>query len=335
MFENVVVVQSAVSAFNNAALVAPAFLWWAILALPLFAFVYFCGNMFLERIGWKTNNLLKPFALTAVGFTLVWIILFGGNYDVLRDNITLLPFVVAAITFMSAFFMGAYTKDIKVAPWRELSRGNKIKRTSFVLLVLLFVGLSDLHTWWGPILQIGALAAGGMFGRKSKYQPSLVPGMLIVMLATTIAILMQPEYFRFGQLGSLTPLHLLFLLFIGVFAVATMALRNVSPKKRIRKSAYVKLKWLARLMTVLCIALFLFTESVPVFLGTLVMVGVLFAMSIWHAEDVSPHVSDKTLALVLMAFGTVTVMPVITSLGILYWINTPQVDFWKQIKFLL
>ena len=36
MFESSMIVQSAISAFNNAALAAPAFLWWAILAVPVF-----------------------------------------------------------------------------------------------------------------------------------------------------------------------------------------------------------------------------------------------------------------------------------------------------------
>src|SRR5574344_1113072 len=34
MFDDAIIVQSAVSAFNNAALYAPAFLWWAVLSIP-------------------------------------------------------------------------------------------------------------------------------------------------------------------------------------------------------------------------------------------------------------------------------------------------------------
>ena len=40
MLNDITVVQSAVSAFNNAALLAPAFLWSALLATPLFVIVY-------------------------------------------------------------------------------------------------------------------------------------------------------------------------------------------------------------------------------------------------------------------------------------------------------
>ena len=41
MFDETLVVQSAISAFNNAALVAPTFFWVGVLALPLMALAYF------------------------------------------------------------------------------------------------------------------------------------------------------------------------------------------------------------------------------------------------------------------------------------------------------
>ena len=53
MLNEFTVVQSALSAFNNAALVGPAFLWWAFLMLPLFFMVRLYGNDFIARIGWN------------------------------------------------------------------------------------------------------------------------------------------------------------------------------------------------------------------------------------------------------------------------------------------
>ena len=109
MFEGNMIIQSAVSAFNNAALVAPAFLWWAVLALRLFVLVYFCGGAFLQRVGWNKQNIGSQVAIWAIALTAVWVVLFGGNYAVLRDAETVLPFVVAAIVFVAAGFLGAYS----------------------------------------------------------------------------------------------------------------------------------------------------------------------------------------------------------------------------------
>ena len=78
MFDDIVVVQSAVSAFNNAALVGPAFLWWALLALPLFALVYFCGNAFLEKIGWTKSVLTVRISQLVIALTFLWLVLFSG-----------------------------------------------------------------------------------------------------------------------------------------------------------------------------------------------------------------------------------------------------------------
>ena len=43
MFNDITIVQSAISAFNNYALVGPAFLWLAVLSIPLMVMAYFCG----------------------------------------------------------------------------------------------------------------------------------------------------------------------------------------------------------------------------------------------------------------------------------------------------
>ena len=335
MFDESLIVQSAISAFNNAALTAPAFLWWAVLAIPLFIFVYFCGNAFLEKIGWDRKSLTNRFSLITVMLSLAWIILFGGNYEVLRDNATVLPFMVAAISFVASLFIGSHTKQIKIFKWREIPKSKKIQICSFVVLVLLFVGLSDLHAWWGPLLQIGAIIGGLLLGRFAKYEMRPVPGVLLVILTIITAILMQPEYFRFGQLGNLTAFHLLFLLLAGCAAVSTVALRNINARSKIRHSAYIKIKWLVRFISLLCVALFVLTESVPVFLGTLFVVFCSCALSIWHSEKVSDVLAGRMFALSLGLFGVLTVMSVITALGIVYWINLPKENFWQDLKVLL
>ena len=45
MLNDIIIVESAVSAFNNAALWMPAFLWWSLLALPLFVVIFLCADI--------------------------------------------------------------------------------------------------------------------------------------------------------------------------------------------------------------------------------------------------------------------------------------------------
>lgn len=335
MFDNAMIVQSAISAFNNAALVAPAFLWWAVLALPLFALVYFCGNAFVERIGWNSRNFMARASLTCVILTLAWVVLFGGNYAVLRDNATVLPFMIAAIVFVASVFIGSNFKNLNLPRFRGASRGRRWGIFAAWTLIFAAVGLSDMHAWWGPLLQIGAFGGGLLVGRMARGEMRPVAGTVLVILATTVAILMQPEFFRFGQLGALTPVHLLFLILVAMAVAATVALRNMRPRGFIRHSAYVKLKWLGRFIAVLCMALFVLTESVPIFLGMTFVFFLVFAMSVMHMDSVPERADEKMFAVVMMLFGVITTMPAITGLGILYWMNLPRVTTWRDIRFLL
>ncbi len=335
MFESSMIVQSAISAFNNAALSAPAFFWWAVLALPLFVMVYFCGNDFAARIGWNSRNIKSRVTLSTVVLTLVWVVLFSGNYEVLRDNATVLPFMVAAIIFVASVFIGSNLKHFNLPRFRGASRAKKWTIIGVWALILIAVGMSDVHTWWGPILQIGAFVVGLCIGRWARNEMRPIAGTALVILATTVAILMQPEFFRFGQLGALTGLHLIFLIFISAVVAAIVALRNIEPTGLLRQSAFIKLKWLVRFVSLLCIGLFVLTESVPIFIGMTAMFFVLFAMSIKHVQKLPEKIDEKMFAVLLMAFGIITTMPVITAMGILYWINLPSADLWQQVKFLL
>ena len=97
MFDESLVVQSAVSAFNNAALATPAFFWLGLLMLPLFYVVFVYGNRFLDIIGWNRADMQLRVIKWTVVLSLIWLVLFGGNYVVLRDATTLLPFVIAFV----------------------------------------------------------------------------------------------------------------------------------------------------------------------------------------------------------------------------------------------
>lgn len=335
MFDEAIVVQSAVSAFNNAALGAPAFLWHAALAVPLFVLVYFCGGAFLGKLGWTRNNMMSRSAVAVAGLTFMWLILFGGNYAVLRDGVSVLPFLVAGTVLLCSFFIASYMREFQVPRLRDMSRRMRVSVCGVVILLLVALGLSDMHAWWGPLLQIGAFCAGAILGRHTKYKMPYVSGTILIMMACVVAILMQPEFFRFGQLGSLTVLHMLGLLVFGALVAGTVAMNNIKPSGRIHRSAYIKLKWMARFITALGVVMFFLTESVPVFLGAVAMFMVLFGLSQWHAKRVPDTLRMRSFALAMAAFGVITTMPAITALGILCWANLPKADFWRDAKFLL
>ncbi len=335
MFNDTIVVQSAVSAFNNAALMAPAFFWWAVLALPMFFVIWLCANTIMGRIGWSRENIVGRGAGWCVGLTLVWVVLFGGNYGALRDDVSVLPFVTAAIVMAASVFIGNRTRNVRIPRLREMARGVRLRTIGIIALVLVLVGASDMHAWWGPILQIGAMAAGLVVGRRLKRDVGAMTWVSLMVVGVVSAILMQPEFFRFGQLGNLTAFHLLFLGVTGATAVATLTLRNVNARGRIHHSAFVKLKWMVRFVCALGVVLFIMTESVPVFLGMLGAMGIMFAMSIWHRDVVDSKIAECMFMLAIGLFGVVTSMPAVTAIGILGWSALGGGKIWRGGKFLL
>jgi len=335
MFDESLVVQSAVSAFNNAALALPAFFWSGLLMLPLFFVVYKYGNRLLEMIGWERFGLQTRIIKWVVVMSLLWLVLFGGNYVVLRDGTSLLPFVIAIIAFMGMLFVGNMTRDMRLPKWNDLSRARKWKIVLFGVLVLAIIGLTDTHTWWGPILQIFAFVGGAYFGRRMKKSISSVPFVSGFIFLFTIMILMQPEFFRFGQLGSLTVLHLFGIACVGLPIVGTVMLRNFGSHGKIYHSAFIKLKWLLRCLVVLAGCLFVMTESVPVFVGGCVLVAMLCWLKIVHAKSMPQYLADRLLVLAIFSFGILTVMPVISCLAVLGWLNLPRGDFAKELHALL
>ncbi len=326
MFDDAIIVQSAISAFNNAALVAPSFLWSALLTLPLYWVAWVFGGKIAERLHWARGNIMDRASLWTVVITFGWVVLFGGNYGVLRDDTSTLPFMIAAILFVSSLFVGSYTRDIKYA-----RRENII----YMVLILLAVGMSDMHIWWGPLLQIGAVVIGFLMGRRAGVWMPAVPGVLLIAGATATAMLMQPEYFRFGQLGNLTWVHLVFVMGFGVLAVTTIALRNIKPCGRIHDSAYIKLKWMIRFVAALGMVLFVMTESVPVFLGTLVATFMLVSLSIWHATKITDALDERMFALSIILFGVLITMPAITAVGVVYLANLSYANLSRDIRALL
>lgn len=344
MFNDAIIVQSAVSAFNNAALAAPMFFWIGLLMLPLFWLVYACGAYFIEnQTVWpglgNQKNALFNYSLIFYVMVFGWVIVMGGNYGVLRDGVSLLPYAIAVILFvLSALIVRGLRTINKPMPEcvpERFRRHPRAMRLGFVALVAVFAGLFGAPNFFGFLLQASAVLCGALIGRAMRRDVGAILTTSLIILAVVTILLMQPEFFRFGQLGNLTLIHMVTLLICGALVAATLALRNIKPKGRIHQSAYIKLKWMTRFLAALCAALFLMTESVPVFLGTVVILFAMFAMSIWHAERVPAKLDKMVWAALLCAFGVVTIMPVITAVGIICWTTLAHGVCAKAGRFLL
>ncbi|MCQ2599401.1 MAG: hypothetical protein MJ187_03435, partial [Alphaproteobacteria bacterium] len=332
-----IIVQSALSAFNNAALATPAFVWCAFLTFPLFFIAAKYNHEIFTILGWRANTLRTRIATLSFGLIIAWLILFCGNYNVLRDSGTVLPFAVAAILCFSCAIFTPHINGPVRDKWKKATTTQKRIMVIFGVIGLLVVGLVDTHAWWGPILPIGAVLLGISLGRFTKNDKYVTSFITPVIIAITTIILMQPEFFRFGQLGALSPAHLLCLMFTGIVATATIALKNVKPRERIYNSAFVKLKWMTRFIASLMVALFALTESVPVFLSMLLTFFIMFALSIIHAERTSviDNLANQMFALTLALFGIITTMPVITALAVAYMSENTQMRDFTKVKFLL
>lgn len=313
MFNELSVVSTAISSFNNAALFSPYFFVFALLSLPLFYIVYLYSQDILVRLKWN-NDIKHKTSFWSVAFLVCWLLMFGGNYAVIRDGISLLPVAIAFVLFVSVVYIIqqaikfnylGFLKD-KKAKWLTVG---------ILLILTVFSAKPDLY---GILLQLSAVVCGVIVGSRLHKNISDISLSTAIFGTMTALVLMQPEYFRFGQLGNLTFVHLLSLLITGFFAITALTVKYTNARSKIHESAYVKLKWLCRILGVLALVLFGLTESVPVFVALLSIVAVSEMLTIYHSKSKSDIISKQSWALLLMCFGALIICPVISCLGILY-----------------
>ena len=227
MFDDMLIVSTAVSSFNNAALYSPLFFVIGLLNIPLFFMIYIYGKDFVSKIGWNADNFNDQIMFWLSISLSLWLMLFGGNYAVIRDGISLLPILIAFVLFcLSALVI---QKTIKLKYFEKIRKS----RWLILLAVVLMAVFSALGNWWGILLQISAVLCGLIVGCRVKRNFSLIPSVAFLIGVVTTLILMQPEYFRFGQLGNLTAFHLLSIIFIGWSAVTALVTRFVHQRGRL------------------------------------------------------------------------------------------------------
>jgi len=324
MFNDTSIVTTAISSFNNAALFGPYFFVVGLFSIPLFLMAFLYGRDFVSRFGWSGRDIEAKTGFWSVASLVLWLVLVGGNYAVIRDSISLLPLLISCVLFVSMMFI---TNRLK-----KLDYLGKIysKKSRWILFIgfLILVALSAMPSWWGILLQLSAVLCGMIVGDRLNKNFSDVFMPLFVFGIMTILLLMQPEYFRFGQLGNLTFLHIIALLTLGFFCVTAIATKYTNSRGKIYNSAYIKLKWLFRIMGLLALILFVLTESVPVFIGLMAACMFTEMLTIYHAKEIPGHIFKHAWALVLISFGIVIVCPFISMLGIIYLVfNAPKIDF--------
>ena len=315
MFNDSLIVTTAISAFNNAALYTPFFFTTALLCAPLFFMVYLYAGDFVNRFGFN-KDFNKHTELFSALILMLWLMLFGGNYAVIRDGISLLPVLISVVLFGLIMIVSQKFVQLK---YIQKIQDKKSKWLIFFGLILMAVASSS-YSWFGVLLQISAILCGMIVGCRIKTDLNLIPWNVLLFFAITVLILMQPEFFRFGQLGNLTITHLLCVVLTGFFAVTAMTTKYTNARARIHKSAYIKLKWLFRIVSLLAFALFMMTESVPVFIGLVLAIGLLESLCIYHSDKFDKDLSKHSCGLLMFMLGVLTVCPMISAIGIIYMV---------------
>lgn len=316
MFDEFSIVTTAISSFNNAALYNPYFFAVGLLTIPVFYMVYMYGRDIVARFNFKTDTGAK-IGFWSVLFLVFWFLVFGGNYAVMRDGISLLPTMIAFVLFFSMMFVTH--QAIKLDYVKFL--GNKRTRLLVFLSFVVFGVLSAKPDLFGILLQLSAILCGAIVGARLHKKISSLFMSTVIFGMSMILILMQPEYFRFGQLGNLTLVHLGSILIAGFFTVTALVANYTNSCSKISESAYIKIKWLFRIIASLALVLFALTESVPVFIGLLAVVSLSEMLTIYHSKQSFKNIAKQSWAMMLVCFGILIICPVITCLGLVYLSN--------------
>ncbi|MCL2749332.1 MAG: hypothetical protein FWE50_04645 [Alphaproteobacteria bacterium] len=343
MFDQTLVVQSAVSSFNNIALRSPDFFWSALLCLPIFAvFWFFSTDISARFLKGGFDNKVKTISTWGMAFVAFWL-LTHSNFSVLRDGVS---FGISVLTAVCVFIFSVFAGQ-RLLPVSQFFKIKDKWRKKFDIsvpaLAAVLIGLCAWYTWQSVVTQFGAAAIGfalGYFMKKSDRQ-GLSPDftMLFLFGILTFGLVMQPEFFRFGQLGNLTIIHILFLM-AALFAIVGSVMQNmVKPRGWLKNSWYKKLMWLARAMAVLIFVLFVLTESAIIFLASAVIFSLQAFLAIRHrspADAVAVKSASEDLwVLSLCLFGILTAMPVLVCGAILLMRAKPKMGALGAIKALL
>lgn len=343
------ILGTAASTYRNAALAAPWFLQAALIALPLFIIAWIAHSEIMNRIAPDAKK--RPLAMKAWLFLCfaLWAAFGAGSFSALRESASLVELAAPIILFFATW--GATNAAVKLGSVPATGLG-KWPRIVGVIALIVLVGLAGARNWMNMFLPMSALIGGFLTGFYSaRYSvPNAratyaypVATSSIIMLLIAACILLQPELFRFGQLGNLDFAQLAGFAFIAIVAPMTMVLSWMVRVKRdkgfLGATAHARVMWLMRLGVLLCAVLFFITESIVMFCILALSAAVFAAISGGHqpysnAKSVNAFIFD-IWCMLLAVFGLVAASPAVMFLALIMWRETSHRNLLDQSKRLL
>lgn len=336
MIDSSTIVQTAVSSFNNSSLLNPTFFWSSFLMIPIFLIVSVKRteiNKSLEIFKIFLKNKYSSFLFILNIILLFYLVIMHGNYETIRNSITFIPFIIAFIIFLlSSSITNFLLKNNLINQVLK-----KYKKRSLIAFLILFLGLSVISGYpsvLGFILNPLSILIGVLWGKSEKYKNNETIHTSIILFLISITILMQPEFFRFGQMGNLTFIHKIFLLTTVLSIVMTISALKVPAKGFLYDRAFKKLKWIFRIIIGVFSFLFIVTESLPVFIAVITIMFFLISSSIFHKNYFDKKTSSDYLSISISLFGILSNLPIITIIGLLLTSDKIEKNI-KEIKSLL
>ncbi|MDR2686036.1 MAG: hypothetical protein LBB23_04695 [Rickettsiales bacterium] len=332
------VLGTAASTFNNSALASPWFLQSAALAIPVFIAVWLASDAIIGRI--MPDAKKRPLSSKVwifISFVL-WAAFGVGNFAALREPASMVEVLVPAVLFLSAWGAAHSAVQLGSVPATRLGRAQRVALIAGILLLVGFAGARNLSGMFLPIAGIAGGFIGGFYSArysgalKSFTQGYPIISSGVVMLLSASCILMQPELFRFGQLGNLDASQLMGLGFVAVSAPMAAVLTMMARVKRARgflgEVAHGRVMWLMRLIVLLCAILFFITESIVTFL-ILAASAIPYAMVSGGHQPYAEARAVNTFAfdvwcITLFVFGLVAGSFASAFLGVILWRSIPH-----------
>lgn len=317
MLDSSTVVQTAISSFNNSSLLNPSFFWSSFLMIPVFFITFikrFEINKNIEKFKIFSKNKFSSFLFFINIILLFYLIIMHGNYETIRNSITFIPFFIAFVIFLLSSSITNFLLKNEFINY-SLKKYKKISLFGSFILFLFLSSISGYPSVIGFILNPVSILIGILWGKKYKINEIINTSIILFILS--IIILMQPEYFRFGQMGNLTIIHKTFLLLIALSIIITLNTLKIPAKGFLYNRAFKKLKWIFRIILGVFSFLFIVTESLPVFIITITIMFFLTASSIFHENYFDKKISVDCLIISIGLFGVISNLPIITILSII------------------
>jgi hypothetical protein len=243
------------------------------------------------------------------------------NFGVLRGDFLSGGVIASCILLPGFAFLSRWYYGAGVRLSKQFPRFGRTLDTALPFAVMIAAGAAAMPDWNAALVQIAAAALGIFVGyaRQRRNVKPMNSKVLLgaVMFASVFGMTIQPEFLRFGQIGHLTIIHLLFLSVAAMIFALYFASHFIRPTGFMGDNAFKKFKLIGRCVMLLILALFAFTESELIFAALFLIMLIYFAVSVRHTKSGSAATAhEKMWRIALGLFGILSAMPVLTGLAI-------------------